>query len=96
MIIYHPEPTYEKEYHEAIAKRDERIPVYKDYCIGDVVYYNGRSEAVIWEDNSIFYFYIIFKNGYHTRIIDKEHIDDFITREKDPGFVSYVFKAKKD
>lgn len=86
MIIYHPEPTYEKEYHEAIAKRDERISVYKDYCIGDVVYYNGRSEAVVWEDNSIFNFYIIFKNGYHTRIIDKEYVKKTISLEKDPNF----------
>lgn len=86
MIIYHPEPTYEKEYHEAIAKRDERISVYKDYCIGDVVYYNGRSEAVVCEDNSIFNFYIIFKNGYHTRIIDKEYVEKTISLEKDPNF----------
>ena len=34
----YPEPTYEKEYREAIKKRSQRIHVYKDYCVGDAVY----------------------------------------------------------
>lgn len=86
MIIYHPRPTYEKEYHEAVAKRDERIPVYKDYCIGDIVYYRGTSKAVVWKDNSIFNFYIILENSYHSRIVDKEYVEKTISLEKDPNF----------
>lgn len=31
----YPEPTYEKEYRDAIQKRSQRIPVYKDFCVGD-------------------------------------------------------------
>lgn len=86
MIIYHQRPTYEKEYHEAVAKRDERIPVYKDYCVGDVVYYRGESKAVVWKDNSIFNFYIIFEDGYHTRIVDKKYVKKTISLKEDSNF----------
>lgn len=60
MVLYHPLPRYEKEYHEAVAKRDERIPVYKDYCVGDLVYYEGKIKAIIYKDYSPFNIEIIF------------------------------------
>lgn len=86
MIIYHPRPTYEKEYHEAVAKRDERITVYEDYCVGDIVYYRGVSKAVVWKDNSIFNFYIIFENSYHSRIVDKKYVKKTISLKEDSNF----------
>lgn len=82
MIIYHPEPTYEKEYHEAIAKRDERIPVYKDYCIGDVVYYNGRDKAIIYKEIPPRNIMILFEDNYTSRLVDKKYIYARLTKNK--------------
>ena len=87
MIIYHPRPTYEKEYHEAVAKRDERIPVYKDYCIGDVVYYEGKIKAIMHKNHSPSHVEIIFDKSYHKGLVDKNYIDKILLLEENKDFV---------
>lgn len=77
----YPEPTYEKEYREAIKKRSQRIPVYKDYCVGDAVYMLKSLEAIIWRDRPM-HVEVIFEGSYHSGLVDKNYFDDEIERRQ--------------
>lgn len=75
----YPEPTYEKEYREAIQKRSQRIPVYKDFCVGDPVYMWKTLEAIIWRDRPN-HVEVIFEDSYHSGLIEKYCFDDNVKR----------------
>lgn len=82
----YPQPKYEKEYREAIKNRSKRIPVYKNLCVGDLVYYRGAIEAIIWRDKSPYHIEIIFEDSFHSGLVEKDYIDKSLTLERAPQF----------
>ena len=88
MQIRYPDnrPKYEKEYREAIEKRSQRIPVYKEFCVGDLVYYEGAIKAIVWRDKSPYNIEIIFEDSFNSGLVEKEYIEKTLTLERDPRF----------
>lgn len=87
MQIRQTKPKYEKEYYKSIAKIDERIPVYENFCIGDTVYYEGKIKAIIYKNHSPSHIEIIFDKSYHKGLIDKNYIDKILLLEENKDFV---------
>lgn len=87
MQIRYTRPRYEKEYYESIAKMNERIPVYRNFCIGDVVYYEGKIKAIMHKNHSPSHVEIIFDKSYHKGLVDKNYIDKILLLEENKDFV---------
>lgn len=82
MVRYCPLPTYEKEYYESVSKRNDKIHVYENYCVGDVVYYKGRDKAIIYKEIPPRNIMILFEDDYTSRLIDKKYIYARLTKNK--------------
>lgn len=87
MQIRYTRPRYEKEYYESIAKMNERIPVYRNFCVGDVVYYEGKIKAIMHKNHSPSHVEIIFDKSYHKGLVDKNYIDKILLLEENKDFV---------
>lgn len=86
MQIRQTKPKYEKEYYESISKINERIPVYRNFCVGEVVYYEGKIKAIIHKNHSPSHVEIIFDNSYHKGLVDKNYVDKILLLEENKDF----------
>ncbi len=75
----HYSHKYKNEYNEIVLQRHQRIPVYKNYCVGDKVYMWGILKAVVWRGDEK-HVYLIFEDDFSSGIIDKEYFDLQIKR----------------